>query len=107
MTGWCMNRPNTQTAAGVLHCIGQEARVALRGIQGSQAYIARTNPIYCAWQGASWSSMEFGGKWRLVHYTMKAAYAPFLISAQYNKATGTVEVWGTSDMTHPVSGTHT
>ena len=48
--------------------------------------------------------MDFGGNWRLLHYTMKKTYAPFLISAHYNRTSGQVEVWGVSDINQPVTG---
>ena len=50
--------------------------------------------------------MDFGGNWRLLHYTMKATYAPFLISAHHNKSSGIVQIWATSDINRPVAGVH-
>ncbi|KAL0023786.1 hypothetical protein WJX77_005013 [Trebouxia sp. C0004] len=57
------------------------------------------------WLGASWSSMDFGGKWRLLHYSMKRMYAPCLISAHRNRTSGQIEVWLVSDINEPVTGT--
>lgn len=48
--------------------------------------------------------MDFGGNWRLLHYTMKRMYAPCLISAHRNRASGQVEVWLVSDINEPVTG---
>lgn len=48
--------------------------------------------------------MDFGGRWRLLHYSMKATYAPFLVSAHHNRSEGSFHVWATSDMTHSISG---
>jgi len=28
------------------------------------------------WPGASWSSIEFGGRWKALHYEIKRAFAP-------------------------------
>ena len=56
-----------------------------------------------AMQGASWSSMDFGGNWRLLHYTMKKTYAPFLIVA--SSQDDSCEIWAISDISEPVSGT--
>jgi len=58
----------------------------------------------CDEQGASWSSMDFGGNWRLLHYTMKKMYAPCLISAHRNRTSGQIEVWLVSDINEPVTG---
>jgi beta-mannosidase len=32
------------------------------------------------WPVASWSSIEFGGRWKAVHYEVKRAFAPALVS---------------------------
>jgi beta-mannosidase len=32
------------------------------------------------WQGASWSSLEFGGKWKMLHYFACNFFAPALVS---------------------------
>jgi beta-mannosidase len=32
------------------------------------------------WPGASWSSIEFGGRWKALHYEVKRAFAPVLVS---------------------------
>lgn len=53
-------------------------------------------------QGASWSSMDFGGNWRLLHYSMKKTYAPFLIVATSQDDSS--EIWGISDINEPVTG---
>lgn len=51
--------------------------------------------------------MDFGGNWRLLHYTMKATYAPFLVSTHHNKSSGIVQIWATSDVNRPVAGVYT
>lgn len=48
--------------------------------------------------------MDFGGNWRLLHYTMKRMYAPCLISAHRNRTSGQIEVWLVSDINEPVTG---
>jgi beta-mannosidase len=32
------------------------------------------------WPGASWSSIEFGGRWKALHYEIKRIFAPALVS---------------------------
>ena len=32
------------------------------------------------WPGSSWSSLEYDGRWKMLHYYMKHFFAPVLIS---------------------------
>lgn len=32
------------------------------------------------WQGASWSSIEYGGRWKVLHYYAQSFYSPLLVS---------------------------
>jgi len=34
-----------------------------------------------AWQGPSWSSIEYGGRWRALQYSAKRAFAPVVVTA--------------------------
>ncbi|KAA6427867.1 MAG: beta-mannosidase [Trebouxia sp. A1-2] len=92
----------------VQQAITYEAAIGLwRRLKGTPAHTMgvlywQLNDV---WLGASWSSMDFGGNWRLLHYTMKRMYAPCLISAHRNRASGQVEVWLVSDINEPVTGT--
>jgi len=72
----------------------------------SLAYLSQLNQAYCmkvgvehfrrsmpctmgslywqlndTWPGFSWSSLEFGGRWKALHYTARRFYAPVLVSA--------------------------
>lgn len=47
------------------------------------------------WPGPSWSSIEYGGKWKLLHYTEKRAYEPVHLSI-YEKD-GELQVWLIND----------
>ena len=33
------------------------------------------------WQAQTWASLEYGGRWKLLHYGVKRAYSTYLISA--------------------------
>ena len=46
--------------------------------------------------------MDFGGNWRLRHYTMKKTYAPFLIVASSQDDSSVI--WAVSDINEPVTG---
>ncbi len=56
------------------------------------------------WPVCSWSSLEYGGKWKLLHYAARKFYAPLLVSA-FQRTDGTLEIWVTNDRLTPVSGT--
>ena len=51
------------------------------------------------WPGASWSSLEFGGKWKLSHYFAKDMFSPVLVSPvkTVSKSTYTVDVFIIND----------
>ncbi len=48
------------------------------------------------WPVCSWSSVEYGGKWKLLHYQIKRSYAPILVSI-YQDRRGEIEVWVVND----------
>ncbi|HEX2997278.1 MAG TPA: glycoside hydrolase family 2 protein, partial [Anaerolineales bacterium] len=52
------------------------------------------------WPVASWSSIDYFGRWKALHYAAKRFYAPLLLSvADYGK---TVKIHVTSDLVEPV-----
>jgi beta-mannosidase len=51
----------------------------------------------------SWSSRDYFGRWKALHYAAKEAFAPVLISPVLEG--DTVEVWGVSDLMEPLAGT--
>lgn len=57
------------------------------------------------WPVASWSSLEFDGRWKMMHYAARKFFAPLLVSSVVSD--GKVEIWGTSDVNAPLSGTLT
>jgi beta-mannosidase len=59
------------------------------------------------WPVCSWSSLEYGGKWKLLHYMARRFYAPLLGSCfQTDSPTGDrLQVWVTSDLTRDVETT--
>jgi beta-mannosidase len=48
------------------------------------------------WQGPSWASMEFGGRWKPLHYTIKRTYAP-VISHLLKTSDDTLQLWFVND----------
>ena len=55
----------------------------------------------------TWSSIEYDGRWKILHYTAKDAYEPVIIAPYFNTSTGDLSVWVTSDLWEPVSGSAT
>jgi beta-mannosidase len=48
------------------------------------------------WQGPSWASMEFGGRWKPLHYTVRRTYAP-VISHLLKTSDDTFQLWFVND----------
>jgi beta-mannosidase len=54
------------------------------------------------WPVASWSSIDYYGKWKALHYTAKKAYAPVIIAPKI--AGDSVQVWIVSDAQESIHG---
>ena len=55
------------------------------------------------WPVASWSSLEYGGKWKQLHYHAKRFYAPVAIAAKQSVDGESVEIWVMNDTGYEVS----
>jgi beta-mannosidase len=49
------------------------------------------------WPGPSWSSLDFEGRWKALHYAARRFFAPLLITGVEDTERGAVDVWLTSD----------
>jgi beta-mannosidase len=56
------------------------------------------------WPVASWSSIDYHGRWKALHYMARHFFAPVLVSGLEDAAKGTVEVHVTSDLLRSVPG---
>jgi len=56
------------------------------------------------WPVASWSSLDYHGRWKALHYMAKKFYAPILISGIEDIEDGSVEIHVTSDKLKNVMG---
>lgn len=56
------------------------------------------------WQGTSWSSIEYSGRWKVLHYGMSGIYTPVVVYPFWTPENQTLEVLVTSDRWGPVSG---
>jgi len=52
------------------------------------------------WPAVSWSSLEYDGRWKVLHYMAKRFFNPLLISAY--EEDGSLSVWVTSDLNEPI-----
>ena len=57
------------------------------------------------WPAASWSSIDYFGRWKALHYMARRFFAPLLISGVEDPAKGTVAVHVTSDLLARCEGT--
>ncbi|KAH8888052.1 glycoside hydrolase family 2 protein [Thozetella sp. PMI_491] len=56
------------------------------------------------WQTSSWSSIEYDGRWKYLHYITREAYKPVIIAPFFNKSTGELNITITSDLWSEASG---
>ena len=57
------------------------------------------------WPVASWSSIEYGGKWKHLQYHAKRFYAPGIVMIEPAfKDPSTLEVWAVNDKDEPLKG---
>ena len=49
------------------------------------------------WQGTSWSSVEYSGRWKVLHYGMSGIYNPVVVYPFWTPGNETLEVLATSD----------
>ncbi len=59
------------------------------------------------WPVASWSSVDYFGRWKALHYAARHFYAPLLVSGLENPTNNTMHVFVTSDQLQPARGTLT
>ncbi|GAB7352815.1 hypothetical protein MBLNU459_g3430t1 [Dothideomycetes sp. NU459] len=55
----------------------------------------------------TWAGIEYDGRWKVLHYIAKDIYQPVIISPFYNRTTGDLQVYVTSDLWESASGTAT
>lgn len=72
-----------QTQAVQALCIGTQTAFyrTLRHVPGARTMGALYWQLNDIWQAPSWASIEYGGRWKLLHYHMKRAFAPFAVTA--------------------------
>ena len=56
------------------------------------------------WPVASWSSLEFGGRWKQLHHHARRFYQPAIVTA-FQTREGVVEIWAVNDSAHALEAT--
>ncbi|HTV63867.1 MAG TPA: glycoside hydrolase family 2 protein, partial [Verrucomicrobiae bacterium] len=56
------------------------------------------------WPGMSWSSVDYFGRWKALHYLARKFYSPILVSGLENTKDGTIDLFVTSDLLEPHHG---
>jgi beta-mannosidase len=56
------------------------------------------------WPGMSWSSVDYFGRWKALHYFARRFYAPVLVSGVEDVAAGTADIFISSDRREPERG---
>jgi beta-mannosidase len=56
------------------------------------------------WPAPTWSSLEYGGRWKMLHYFVKRFYSPVLVSP-HQPQSDTLAVDLISDLTNTIQGT--
>lgn len=56
------------------------------------------------WPVASWSSIDYYGRWKALHYMARRFFAPVMISGVEDSAKGTIEIHVTNDRLTAVNG---
>ncbi|HTR43569.1 MAG TPA: glycoside hydrolase family 2 protein [Pseudomonadales bacterium] len=56
------------------------------------------------WPGMSWSSVDYFGRWKALHYLARKFYAPILVTGLENVRNGTVDVFVINDLLEACDG---
>ncbi|KAJ7187692.1 glycoside hydrolase family 2 protein [Mycena pura] len=97
---WCWSTQIFQSMTMVSE-IAWYRRGAGQGENNLGALVWQLNDI---WQGVSWSSIEYSGRWKVLQYGMTTAFSPLTIYPFWTPDNQTLEVIVTSDRWETVEG---
>ena len=100
---WCWGTQIVQSMTMVSE-IAWYPRGAGQGENNLGALVWQLNDI---WQGVSWSSIEYSGRWKVLQYGMTTAFSPLTIYPFWTPDNQTLEVTVTSDRWETVEGVGT
>ncbi|KAI0652651.1 glycoside hydrolase [Trametes meyenii] len=98
---WCWSTQVFQSLNMVSE-IAFYRRGAGRGENNLGALVWQLNDI---WQGASWSAIEYSGRWKVLQYGMASIFQPVVVYPFWTPENETLEVLVTSDRWDAVNGT--
>lgn len=56
------------------------------------------------WQAPTWAGIEYGGRWKVLHYVAKNIYQNVIVAPYWNALTGDLNITVTSDLWDSISG---
>ncbi|KAI1472898.1 glycoside hydrolase family 2 protein [Daldinia caldariorum] len=56
------------------------------------------------WQAPTWASIEYEGRWKVLHNTAKDIFQPVVVANQFNVTSGILEVYAVSDLWEEIKG---
>ncbi|KDR78198.1 hypothetical protein GALMADRAFT_138324 [Galerina marginata CBS 339.88] len=98
---WCFSTQVFQDLA-MISQIAWYRHGAGRGENNLGALVWQLNDI---WQGVSWSSIEYSGRWKVLNYGLTSIFSPVIIYPFWVAQTENLQVMVTSDRWESVSGT--
>ncbi|KAK7023298.1 glycoside hydrolase family 2 protein [Favolaschia claudopus] len=98
---WCWSTQIFQSMT-MMSQIAWYRRGAGQGENNLGALVWQLNDI---WQGVSWSSIEYSGRWKVLQYGMTTTFSPLTIYPFWTPNNQTLEVLVTSDRWETVDGT--
>ncbi|PLW23510.1 hypothetical protein PCASD_12060 [Puccinia coronata f. sp. avenae] len=74
---------------------------ASRGENNMGALYWQLNDV---WEGQSWSSIEYTGRWKIFHYLAERVQSHVIVSPIFHQTNNTLDIYVTSDLWEPVEG---
>ncbi|CAK3987319.1 glycoside hydrolase family 2 [Lecanosticta acicola] len=56
------------------------------------------------WVAPTWAGVEYDGRWKVLHYAAQDRYEPVIIAPYFNRTTGNLTAWVTSDLWQAAQG---
>lgn len=98
---WCWSTQIFQSMAMISQVVWYR-HGAGQGENNLGALVWQLNDI---WQGVSWSSIEYSGRWKVLQYDLTRAFQPVIIYPFWTASNETLEVLVISDRWEAVKGT--